>query len=102
MQGGAGPSEAGLGPQALCAEGQLTSISSMCMGSASRRVMASGDSAVTRALSGGAGKSYQPFRFFPSSHTHVLRQKHGLWSQAKLGSHQAQASHWPFDLGYVA
>lgn len=50
----------------------------------------------------GAGKSYQPLCFFPSSHTHVVRHKHGLWSQVNLGSHQAQASHWLFDLGYVA
>lgn len=57
---GAGLSAAGLGPQSLCAGGQLTSIGSIRMGSASWSVMASGGSTVTGILSEGAGSHNSP------------------------------------------
>lgn len=63
----AGAPEAGLRPH-LSGRGQLTSICSMRMGSASWRVMASGDTKVTKILSGKAGKSHQPLCGFPASH----------------------------------
>lgn len=56
--------------------------------------MASGDSTVTGILSGGAGESHQALCFLPDSHTHVVRQKHGLWNQVSLGSGQVWAGHW--------
>lgn len=46
--------------------GKLTSIRNMRMGSASCRVMISGDCTVAKGLSGGVGKSQEPSYFFPS------------------------------------
>lgn len=86
--------DSGLG---LCAGGQLTSIRSIRMGSASWIVMASG---VTRILSGGGGKSHS-LCFFSSPHTHVRKAKTDS-SQANLGSSQALASHWQSDPRHIA
>lgn len=94
---GPGPSDAGLRPWTLCAGGQLTSIRSIRMGSASWIVMASG---VTRILSGGGGKSHS-LCFFSSPHTHVRKAKTDS-SQANLGSSQALASHWQSDPRHIA
>ena len=94
----AGPPEAGLGLR-LSGREQLTSICSMRMGSSSRRVIASGDSTVTRILSGGAEKSHQPLCGFPVSHNHMRQPKHRLWIQVNLGFGQAPASHGQSDPG---
>ena len=51
------------GAMGLEFKGKLTSICNMRMGSASWRVMVSGDFAVAKVLSGGVGKSKQPYSF---------------------------------------